>query len=197
MSFRNWTNISEIEEKAYTCWSCDRDIASNLGYVSSSNVSSALNRYIYICPYCKSPSFFNEHRAQYPSATTGSPVEHLSEEVDIAYNEARRSYAASAYTSSALMCRKILMNVAVERGAEQNKTFKYYVDWLTKHHYVPPNSEGWIDHIRNKGNDATHEIPPITQEDAQELISFCEMVLKFIYEFPARAAKHVPDEAAE
>ena len=43
-----------------------------------------------------------------------------------------------------------------------------------------------MDHIRKKGNEATHEIALMTAQDATELISFAEMLLKFVYEFPAR-----------
>jgi hypothetical protein len=51
---------------------------------------------------------------------------------------------------------------------------------------VPPNGKGWVDHIRKKGNEATHEIVLMKKDDALELISFAEMLLKFIYEFPAQ-----------
>jgi hypothetical protein len=43
-----------------------------------------------------------------------------------------------------------------------------------------------VDHIRKKGNEANHEIALMTRVDAEELLSFSEMLLKFIYEFPSR-----------
>jgi hypothetical protein len=43
-----------------------------------------------------------------------------------------------------------------------------------------------VDHIRKKGNEANHEIAIMSRTDAEELISFIEMLLKFMYEFPAR-----------
>lgn len=42
-----------------------------------------------------------------------------------------------------------------------------------------------MDHIRRRGNEATHEIKLMTAAEAQELIVFTEMLLKFIFEFPA------------
>jgi hypothetical protein len=45
---------------------------------------------------------------------------------------------------------------------------------------------------RQKGNEATLEIHVMSRADAEELISFVEMLLKFIYEFPAK----VPQPAA-
>ena len=78
------------------------------------------------------------------------------------------------------------MNVAVSQGAKAGDTFISYVEYLAANGYVPPNGKGWVDHIRKKGNEATHEIVLMSLDDAQELISFVEMLLKFIYEFPSR-----------
>ena len=81
------------------------------------------------------------------------------------------------------------MNIAVNEGADPGLSFFKYVDYLATQGYVPPNGRGWVDHIRRKGNEATHEIALMSRDDAEELITFVEMLLKFIYEFPAR----VPD----
>jgi len=43
-----------------------------------------------------------------------------------------------------------------------------------------------VDHIRQKGNEANHEIKVMTAQDARDLVSFLEMLLKFVYEFPAK-----------
>jgi len=78
------------------------------------------------------------------------------------------------------------MSVAVAQGAKEGGTFLSYVEYLADKGYVPPNGRGWVDHIRLKGNEATHEIKLMTPDDASELISFAEMLLKFVYEFPNR-----------
>lgn len=78
------------------------------------------------------------------------------------------------------------MSIAVSQGAKAGDSFISYVEYLANNGYVPPNGRGWVDHIRKKGNEATHEIVLMTREDAHDLISFAEMLLKFIYEFPSR-----------
>ena len=78
-------------------------------------------------------------------------------------------------------------------GAICKVKFAQYIEYLAGKGFVPPGGEGWVDHIRNKGNDATHEIALMTKEDAEELITFAEMLLKFIYEFPKRIAKRTPE----
>ena len=67
------------------------------------------------------------------------------------------------------------------------ETFKAYVEWLSANHYLPRGGEKWVNAIRDKGNDATHEIPQMKREDAETLIDFIEMFLKFVYEFPQKA----------
>jgi Domain of unknown function (DUF4145) len=46
------------------------------------------------------------------------------------------------------------------------------VEYLANNGYVPPNGKGWVDHIRKKGNEATHEIILMKREDALELMAF-------------------------
>jgi hypothetical protein len=81
------------------------------------------------------------------------------------------------------------MNIAVAQGAKSGESFLFYVDHLANAGYVPLNGKVWVDHIRRKGNEATHEIQLMTSVDADELISFSEMLLKFIFEFPAKVPK--------
>ncbi len=76
------------------------------------------------------------------------------------------------------------MHIAVSQGAKEGLPFIQYVDFLVNSGYVPPNGRHWVDHIRKKGNEATHEIVVMTHSDAKDLITFLEMLLRFIYEFP-------------
>ena len=77
------------------------------------------------------------------------------------------------------------MNVAVQKAAAENLKFIEYVEYLSNNGYVPPDGKSWVDHIRQKGNEATHEIQLMGKKDAEDLIVFSEMLLKFIYEFPS------------
>ncbi len=78
------------------------------------------------------------------------------------------------------------MNIAVQQGAKEGLKFIEYVEYLAANGFIPPNGRGWVDHIRKKGNEATHEISLMGLADAEELVAFSEMLLKFVYEFPSR-----------
>ena len=110
-------------------------------------------------------------------------------DVEKLYRESRNCVAIGSYTSAVLSCRKLLMHIAVAQKAAAGKNFIEYVEYLADQGYVPPNGLGWVDHIRTKGNEANHEIQLMAKSDAEELISFAEMLLKFIYEFPMRVPK--------
>lgn len=115
---------------------------------------------------------------------------YLPKGVEQLYEEARNCISVNAFNSSILSCRKLLMNVAHSKGAEEGKKFIYYVDYLNTNHYIPPNSLAWVDHIRKKGNQATHEILNMTRDDAMELLDFTEILLRNVFEMPGKMKKY-------
>lgn len=177
-----WQQISAIKPHQFNCGYCGYSVASDRGYYNNETHDR-----VYICPNCVKPSFFNEwDDTQTPGIAFGNAVDHLPKLIEELYQEARKCCSIGAYTSSVLACRKILMNIAVEQGAAEGLTFVTYIDYLAEGGFIPPNGRGWVDHIRKRGNEATHEIALMSESDASDLVSFVEMLLKFIFEFPAR-----------
>ena len=76
------------------------------------------------------------------------------------------------------------MIVAHDHGAPEGLKFIQYVEYLAEHNYIPEGSKGWVDVIRTKGNEATHEIRAIEQADAKQLMDFTAILLRIMYEFP-------------
>jgi transcription elongation factor Elf1 len=175
-----WKNVAQVGGETLTCGFCGHLVGPSFGYVYSNS-----SRYILICPTCDRPNFF-EARIQTPAPLLGNTVENVPKEIDNLYNEARACTGVGAFTAAVMACRKILMHLAVDKGAEKGKRFIEYVEYLSDNHYVPPGGKDWVDHIRSKGNEANHEITIMSKEDALDLIRFSEMLLKFIYEFPMR-----------
>ena len=173
-----WNGVGNMRSKQYQCGHCGNKIATSRGY------SSDRRGLIYICSHCDMPTHFDRIGHQYPDVAPGHDVQHLPDDLAALYKEARNSVAASAYTGAILLCRKLLMNIGVEQGAEEGKSFFYYVNYLAEKGYIPPNGRGWVDHIRTKGNEANHEIALMSKVDCEELIALSEMLMKFIYEFP-------------
>jgi hypothetical protein len=72
---------------------------------------------------------------------------------------------------------------AVDKGAEENLSFKSYVDYLVEN-YMPPKSQKWVDTIRLCANDSTHHLEILEKNDAEQVIKFVMYLLKYIYELP-------------
>lgn len=178
-----WHSPQNLSAKPFTCGYCGKLVSSDKGYHSTSS------QYVYVCPNCTHPTYFSHTSMQVPGVPSGNDVEHLPSDIDCLYKEARNCIAANSFTSGVLTCRKLLMNIAVSLKAKEGDSFIAYVEYLASQGYVPPNGRGWVDHIRKKGNEATHEIRLMTKIDAEELIAFLEMLLKFIYEFPSKVPK--------
>jgi len=181
-----WHQVQQIQSKSYTCGYCGNVVASDRGYQTAD-----AHHAVHICPHCPRPSYIAGGQ-QVPGVAPGNDVQSLPKDIESLYREARNSTAVSAYTSAVLTCRKLLMNIAVSQGAPEGQRFIEYVQYLADNGFVPPHGKGWVDHIRKKGNEATHEIVTMTLQDAEDLIAFTEMLLKFIYEFPSRVPTPTP-----
>jgi hypothetical protein len=184
-----WRNAGAQTPASYKCGFCDREVASNQGYAAINNPHLR----IYICPFCACPTFA-EGNTMHPGAVYGAAVSALPKDVEGLYDEARECVKANAFTAAVLVCRKVLMHLAVDHGAQPGQSFVQYVDHLARTGYVPPNGRAWVDHIRKKGNEATHEIVLMDRLEAERLLTFVEMLLRFIYEFPQKLA---PPPASE
>ena len=182
-----WANLQGISSKDYVCGHCNRIVTSAAGYHGSDR-----RKRIYICPKheCNLPTFFfldpdNAEELQIPAPLFGENVKSLPDDIEELYNEARRCMAVSAYTSAVMLCRILIMHIAVEEGADENLKFQQYVDWLEGSGYIPPGGKSLVEYIRKRGNDANHEIHLMKHRDAQNLITFIGMLMKFVYEYPS------------
>jgi hypothetical protein len=182
-----WTQTSHLPPKQFVCGFCDHKVGATEGFATPA-VHGHDVAHVYICPNCRRPTYSiaGQH---FPVAAPSSAVEHLPANISAIYEEARAAAGAGAPTAAVLACRKILMNIAVHKGAAERKRFIYYVKYLADKGYVPPDGHDWVDHIRNKGNEATHEIAVMSANDAKELLEFTQMLLRLVYEFPNRVPK--------
>ena len=169
----------EVESHNYRCGNCGLDVASNAGWRTIRRAA-----HIRLCPQCNVPTFFSARGHQVPGPLLGSNVTGLEDHIQGLYNEARASLSVNAFTGSVMLCRKILMNVSVEKGAKEGLNFAQYVQWLVDEGYAPRGSEGWVKYIKDRGNEANHEIAPKTKKDATAVLTLTEMLLRNIFELP-------------
>jgi len=144
------------------------------------------------CPNCGDGSVLTLDGKIYPGVPFGPRIEGLPDDVLGAYNEARNCMSVNAYTSCELICRKILMHVAVEKGAEEGTSFADYISYLQGKGYVTETMKEWVDLIREHGNRATHEIETPEKGRAESTLMFTAELLRLIYEMEYMAKRYAP-----
>lgn len=186
MEPHGWHSPQALQVKAYTCGHCGNKVSSDRGLCLSfhKDGSGVQVGGVFICPNCKCSTFFTPDGDQIPGPIVGSPIKHVPENVNVLYDEARKTLSNNCNTACVMICRKILMNIAVAEGAADNLKFIEYVEYLSTQGYIPPNGKEWVNYIRKRGNEANHEIVIMAKSDANKLLHFIEMLLKFVYEFP-------------
>lgn len=185
----SWNNVTpQMRAKRYDCGHCDQRVSSSQGFFSNQPTGF----HIYLCTDCGQPTYFGLEGQQVPGPKPGDAVAYLPDHVAKLYDEARECVSVGAHTASVLTSRKLLMHIAVEKGAPPNARFVDYVDYLVANNWAPPGSKDWVDHIRSKGNEANHEITLMSRLDAEELLTFLAALLTFMYEFPNRMKAKAP-----
>jgi len=142
-----------------------------------------------LCPTCIHGSVIDRDGITYPPAKFGVDLNGLTDDIQKAYDEARNCMSVKAYSACTLICRKILMHVAVDKGDTEGKNFTEYIDYLKSSGYLTRAMENWVGKIREGGNDATHKIPPASEEKAKNVLLFTIQLLRNVYEM-----QHIADE---
>ncbi len=139
-----------------------------------------------LCPSCEDGSVKTRFGAVYPAAPAGGSVNGLPDDVATAWREVRTTFAVAAYTAAEMMCRKILMHLAVDLISNNppGKKFAEYVTDLEDAGYVAPGLRPVVDKIRSRGNVANHELPASTEADAPTTLQITEHLIRTAYEMP-------------
>lgn len=172
----------------FTCGHCGRQVAGLvLALARDIETGATVNRWLQ-CPHCHLPSA-ECLGTVFPSAPFGAHLEGLPKEVEDAYEEARRCYSVSAFTGAELLCRKVLMHVACDKGAKEGETFASYIDHLCNQGYVTPSMKEWVSLIKNHGNASTHRLSPPDRGRAEGTLMFTVQLLRTVYEMASVARK--------
>lgn len=107
------------------------------------------------------------------------------------WNEARSCLGVGANAATVMLCRKLLFHIAVAHGlpAKDEKgrapTFAAAVAHLESEGLITKKMRPWVDRIKDVGNDANHELSPVTPELALDVATFTEQLLVLAYELDA------------
>lgn len=187
-----WKDSIDLNPRKFKCYYCDSEVASDKGYVRliKKEYKPVADMGLLICPNCRNVTSFSQKDGQFPLPRYGADVKSLpTADIKQLYKESRDCIGVKAYTASIMCSRKLLMNIAVVKGAKENDSFKSYVDYIIENRYFPVESKSWIDQIRRLGNEATHEIKVGLEVEAKALVDFIEMILRVLFEYPNKIVK--------
>ena len=132
----SWQQVMGMPPIAFDCGYCGKHMSTSSGWSSTFPEAVREEYAIYICTHCRRPTFINHAvtNSQTPGRAFGGPIESTPSSVEALYNEARDRVKPAAYTSAVLACRKLLMNIAVERGASarERNSSNTSSSWRTK-----------------------------------------------------------------
>jgi hypothetical protein len=121
----------------------------------------------------------------------------LPSDVAQAWQEAGLAHSVAAYTAAEIMCRKILMHLAVDKaGAQPGSSFVSYVGALESAGYVTTGLKPIVDQVRTRGNVANHDLPASSEQDSLTTLTITQHLLEAIYELPGMSATPSQQPAA-
>jgi len=181
---------TEDEYFSYTCGHCGTKVA---GIVLAVYTAPRLPVLWLLCTSCGDGSVRSSTGAILPGTAYGPIIEGVPELVSNAYEEARACISVDAFTSCELICRKILMHIAVEKGAEEGREFAHYLSFLSKQGYITPPMTKWVELIRKHGNKATHLIEEADRKRTESTLMFTAELLRLIYEMEHIAKEYTSE----
>lgn len=165
----------------FQCGHCNRYVSGRVVIIYGNNKDTPTIRFM-ICPSCTKGSVWIINNKIIPGPKPGQNLEGLPIEVEAAYQEARKCFSISAFTACELLCRKIIMHVGVDKGAQEGLSFVSYLDHLEKKEYITPAIRDWADLIRKFGNQSTHKLASPDEKRTEATLMFTMELLRIIYE---------------
>ena len=111
------------------------------------------------------------------------PPDHLPDNVRSFFEQGINNLSQS-WDAAGAMFRKTLDVTLKHKFSEIKGTLKKRIDEAANQRDLTPELAEWAHQIRLDGNEASHGEEPFSQEDAQRLATFTELVLRYLYTLP-------------
>lgn len=130
----------------------------------------------------------------HPVPTPSKIPEYLPDPLGRFYKQAADASKRGDWDASGSMSRKVidvstkmqLAKVADETTAKAHKTNFSRINALGAAGAITSDLQDWAHHVRVGGNDAAHDEEPFEKVEAEDLLSFTELYLVYVYTLPGR-----------
>jgi len=134
----------------------------------------------------------NKLIASYPPVSIDFDASNIPEQVAAPFKEAIECHAAGYHTAAAIMIRRTLEAICVEKEAE-GKNLKTRIQALSSKVILPKELLAGIDELRLLGNGAAHvsaeDYATISDDELRVAIEFAKEILKALYQYSALLEK--------
>jgi len=134
------------------------------------------------------------HREIYPNPLPRPINERIKGEIKKDFEEANSCFSVNAFRASAVMARRALQSICLDKGVNENDKLIKQIDWLFSQGIITKDLKEWAHEVRLVGNDAAHpkkpdKDTPISKDDAEEILQLLEQFTQTLYVAPAIAAE--------
>jgi len=126
---------------------------------------------------------------------TAKPLEPLPDDVGSDREEAWSAFHGGLHKGAALLARSSLESAVKQLGAS-GKDLYAKVDSLADSGVITKDLAAWAHEVRLTGNEAAHEMGPVSEADAQDGLYFLDAFLEAVYVVPARHRERVAQREA-
>ena len=180
------------EAAAWSTFQCGHCNVATTGYTVAQYPTKQGTIKWLLCTNCGNGSVQNNDASILPGAMYGPNLQGIPPDAVSAYTESRKCLSVGAYTACELICRKILMHIAVDKGAPEGDTFKNYLTFLETQGYITKPMKAWVELIKEHGNSSTHKLPSPDKPRAENTLMFTAELLRLVYEMEHIAKQYVP-----
>lgn len=106
--------------------------------------------------------------------------------IQVAFDEACSCYRASAFTASAIMCRKTLEGICAAHSVSE-RSLATSLKKMHEQNLIDDRLFEWSDLMRMAGNEAAHGVGlSISQTDAKDILEFTNAIMDYLFSFRDR-----------
>lgn len=145
------------------------------------------------CNSCQKVILLNRNSGEiYPLPLPKSIDERIVGSIRKDFEEANVCFSVGAFRAAAVMARRALQNVCLDKGAQPNDRLEKQIDWMFSQGVITKDLKEWAHEVRIVGNDAAHpkkpaEDEPIAKEDADDILQLLNQFCQVLYVAPAIA----------
>ena len=121
---------------------------------------------------------------EYPLSEKTKSPEHLPNNINKFFLQSANSLKSGNLDASSMMSRKVLEVAVKNLNPEGAGSLYKRIEKLFELGKITEDLKDWAHIIRDDGNEASHEEEPVTEEFANELLSFTEMFIMYTFTMP-------------